>query len=213
MKLRNCSFREAIEILENDFLLFSFCPRINSVSNTSNNNIEIRCYHGLNHPGLFEYISRRGIPHGIAATYCKELWYRYKNRDFFAIGMENHLGGWELRNKYYKNSSSPKSYSIINHSSTRLVVTEGIFDFLSLAVLEKDLVRNSDCIVLNSLAFLRDIHNLFPKFSEVQLFLDNDTAGKKATKELLAYYTNIIDSSDSYSGLKDINEKLMRHVE
>ena len=135
MKLRDCAFGEAIEILENDFFLLSFCPPINSVSKTSNNNIEIRCYHGLNHPGLFEYISRRGIPHGIAVTYCKEVWYRYKNHDFFAIGMENHLGGWELRNKYYKNSSSPKSYSIIDHTSTRLVVTEGIFDFLSLVVL------------------------------------------------------------------------------
>ncbi|WP_298247504.1 toprim domain-containing protein [uncultured Christiangramia sp.] len=154
----------------------------------------------------------RGIPLSVAGTYCKEVWYEINCKQYFAIGLKNHLGGWELRNKYYKNSSSPKSYSSIQHSSDRLLVTEGIFDFLSLAVMKTDIVKNSDCIVLNSLAFIKDIDQLFYKYSEVLLFLDNDSAGENATRRLLEHYDNVSDNSQFYSGYSDLNEKLISHV-
>ena len=72
---------------------------------------------------------------------------------------------------------------------------------------------NTDCIILNSLAFLRDLDDLFPTYSEVIIFLDNDPAGRKATKELLTIYDHITDASDLYSNFKDSNEKLMSDVE
>ncbi|MCM4156889.1 toprim domain-containing protein [Gramella sp. AN32] len=212
MTIRNCSFKEAIELLSNGPFIFSFCPPPVIASKNQDNSISIVRSTSLDHPALIQYILQRGIPLQIAHTYCKEVWYRINSQEYFAIGLENHLGGWELRNKYYKNSSSPKSYSFISHSSDRLLVTEGIFDFLSLAVMKADLVKNSDCIILNSLAFLKDINDLFVKYSEVVLFLDNDAAGKKATSALLDFHNNVTDASDIYTGYTDLNEKLMSHV-
>ena len=209
MALKNNSFEEAIKYLSKDLSNFSFCPPVTSAIKKTNGSIHIVRTTFLDHPGLMEYTHQRGIPFAIARTYCKEVWYRCKGKEYFAIGLENILGGWELRNKYYKNSSSPKSFSFIDHSSGRLLVTEGIFDFLSLAVLESDLIDNSDCIVLNSLAFIKDTKNIISKYSEVLLFLDNDPAGRKATTELLNLFPNVTDHSDSYKEYKDLNERLI----
>ncbi len=210
MEMKSYSLKEALDFLQMDSVFT--CSPI-SVPLLPETKIEVITVEFLKHPALLNYVFSREIPVRIARMYCNEVWYRCNNRVFFAIGLENNLGGWELRNKYYKNSSSPKSYSFINHSSTRLLVTEGIFDFLSLAVLKKELVESIDCIILNSLSFFRDLHDVFTTYSEVILFLDNDPAGRKATKELLTIYDHITDVSDLYSNFKDPNEKLMSDVE
>ena len=212
MTIRNCSFKEAINLLSNGQFDFSFSPPSTVASKKQNNSIYIARYTALNHPALIQYILQRGIPLSVARTYCKQVWYRINSQEYFAIGLENHLGGWELRNKYYKNSSSPKSYSFIKNSSDRLLVTEGMFDLLSLAVFKADLVENIDCIVLNSLAFIKDISYLFSKYSEVLLFLDNDSAGEKATEALLSLYDNVTDQSYFYTGYTDLNEKIKADV-
>ncbi len=212
ISIKRCSFHDALILLSNGEFDFSFCPPMVVKTKHSKNSISVNRCLNLNHPALLNYIMSRGIPLSVAGTYCKEVWYEINCQQYFAIGLKNHLGGWELRNKYYKNSSSPKSYSSIQHSSDRLLVTEGIFDFLSLAVMKTDIVKNSDCIVLNSLAFIKDIDQLFYKYSEVLLFLDNDSAGENATRRLLEHYDNVSDNSQFYSGYSDLNEKLISHV-
>ncbi len=48
------------------------------------------------------------------------------------MGFKNNFGGFELRNKYFKGSSSPKEITLIsNNSPDRLNVFEGFMDFLS----------------------------------------------------------------------------------
>ncbi|MCL6217038.1 toprim domain-containing protein [Zunongwangia pacifica] len=206
MEMKSFSVKEAMEFLKADTIIPNFNapePQLHS-----ENKIEVIAIEPLKHLALQGYLRSRNIPLEVARMYCKEIGYRINNREYFAIGLENSLGGWELRNKYYKNSSSPKSYSFINHSSDRLLVTEGIFDFLSLAVINEELVMASDIIVLNSLSFLKDIEELIPYYPEVLLFLDHDAAGEKATKELLNLYDNITDSSALYNGYVDLNDKL-----
>ena len=208
MALRSFTFEKAVSYLSTDLADFSFCPPPIQHKQTDQG-IHITGIENLKHIALLNYLESRDIPYEIGREYCREVWYRCKNKEYFAIGMENNLGGWELRNKYYKNSSSPKSYSFIDHASDRLLVTEGSFDFLSLAVLESELVNTSDGIVLNSLAFIKDIKNIVPKYPEVFLFLDNDPAGKKATTAILNLFPNVTDLSDSYKGYKDLNERLI----
>ena len=206
MVMKSCSVKEALDYLQADTIIHYFNKPIQQVH--SDHKLEITAVEPLKHSALKGYLDYRKIPLEIARKYCKEIWYRLKSKKYFAIGLENKLGGWELRNKYYKNSSSPKSYSLIDHASDRLLITEGIFDFLSLAVMEEDLVNTSNTIVLNSLAFLEDIKNIIPEYSEVFLFLDNDPAGEKASKELLKLSKNITNHSDSYKTYKDLNEKM-----
>ncbi|MDT0648443.1 toprim domain-containing protein [Zunongwangia sp. F260] len=207
MAMKSCAINEAVQFLQADTIIPYFiapAPQLPSESK-----IEITAVGPLKHYALKGYLRSRRIPVEVARRYCKEVWYKLRGQEYFAVGLENNLGGWELRNKYYKNSSSPKSYSFIDHSSNRLVVTEGILDFLTLAVLNEGLLNTSDGIVLNSLAFLTDIKKIISEYHEIFLFLDNDPAGEKATTLLLRFSANVTDCSGFYHPYKDLNEKLI----
>lgn len=74
--------------------------------------------------------------------------------------------------------------------------------------MEEELVMGSDTIVLNSVAFTKEIVFLIPNYKEVFLFLDNDPAGNKATDFILQQYSNVTDKRDYFKTYKDLNEKL-----
>jgi hypothetical protein len=48
--------------------------------------------------------------------------------------LKSEPGGWEPRNRYYKSSSSLKDITHIKNGNKKLIVTEGIFDLLSIRV-------------------------------------------------------------------------------
>ncbi len=176
----------------------------------TDSNIEIIKVQDIIHPALIQYLHSRSISTAIANTYCKEVWYQYKVSEFFAIGLKNNKGGWELRNKIFKNSSSPKTYTYIQNNNKQLIILEGMFDLLSLATLEANLLKTSDILVLNSISFINDIEKYISKYALVHLYLDNDTAGKRATQYLINKYKVSIDKSSSYKNYKDLND-LLRH--
>jgi len=208
MLLENCSFQDALDFLSGNSIPFSFCPETPDTKKEKEAVITILQTQPISHPALRGYLSSRGIDLALGNAYCKEISYSLKGREFFALGLENQLGGWELRNKYFKGSCSPKSYTHLKNGSCRLLVTEGMFDFLSLATLEHDLVHASDVIILNSLCFLPKIQTQIPGYKQVLLYLDNDLAGDTATKELLTRFENVTDKRDSYKNFKDLNQKL-----
>lgn len=164
----------------------------------------------ISHPALIKYLQERCIPLEVAREYCKEAWYTLNGKTFFAIGMKNHLGGWELRNKYYKNSTSPKSYTYLKKPSNRLVITEGMFDFLSLATIDRKLINANDCIVLNSLNFLFEIEVMFSSYHTSYLYFDNDTAGIEARMRIQKKYRNTVERNNLYSEFNDLNEFLVK---
>ncbi|MCB7482074.1 toprim domain-containing protein [Christiangramia sediminis] len=163
----------------------------------------------IQHPGLIQYLGSRKISISIAEHYCKEVRYRLKGKQYFALGLQNQLCGWELRNRYFKGSSSPKSYTYLKTHSDRLILLEGMFDLLSLAELFPDEIINSDAVALNSLAFLKQITPHFKNYKEVDLYLDNDQPGNKNRKKLLQDYKNTNDRSELFQVYKDLNEKLI----
>ena len=207
MLMKSFSVKEALDYLKNDTETFSFSPS-KPGDRLKQAEIRILDIEFIYLQGLIDYLNSRNIPFEVGRKYCRQIWYGFKTKRFFAIGLQNHLGGWELRNKYFKTSSSPKTFSFIQNNSRQLLITEGMFDFLSLATIDENLVQNSDCIILNSLAFIKRIETLIPKYEKVLLYLDNDSAGKKAAGSLLNQFDNITDCSNSYSGYVDLNEKL-----
>ena len=204
--IENCEVKEALQFLNQE----SIIPTYSSPNNHRPNNrkIQITAVKPLDHPALLYYLKFRKINVKLARHFCNEVWYQWKEKQYYALGLKNKLGGWELRNKFLKNSSSPKTFSLIENDSKQLLITEGMFDFLSLATIDEDLVQSSDSIILNSLAFIKRIETLIPKYKRVLLFLDNDSAGEKATASLLNQYDHITDRSDSYKDYVDLNEKL-----
>ena len=64
---------------------------------------------------LLKYLDERGIPQTAAKKYLKEVYVHNKNsgKSFFALGLSNENGGYELRNGKFKGSLSPKGISFI----------------------------------------------------------------------------------------------------
>jgi hypothetical protein len=202
----NKSVKEVLDYLSND-LSFSFHQPLVEIEKSKHT--QILQTKIISHPAMTSYLISRKIPLAIGKQFLKEVVYQQGTKTLFALGLENHLGGWELRNKFQKTSSSPKSYTWIRRAKKQLLVTEGMFDFLSLATMNPIAVYEADILVLNSVAFLPDIKKLRLNYNQIQLYLDNDTSGDSATSTLIGQFDSAIDYRREYKGYKDLNEKLM----
>ena len=207
VNLKKCSPWEALHFLSG-YSSFFFNPQ-DSAASTKEKEIQVLEVKEIQHPALAEYLKSRGIPLMVARRCCQEIWYSYKGKNYFSIGLQNEAGGWEMRNKFFKNSAAPKSFSFISHKSRNLLIFEGMFDFLSLAVLKESNVASSDCLILNSLAFLDKSFLLLNNYDKVYTYLDNDSAGKEANKRLIKNCKTINNCSSFYEDHKDLNEKLV----
>ena len=66
----------------------------------------------------------------------------------------------------------------------------------------------TDFLILNSLSFFEKIHQQMKKYSAINLFLDRDSSGIKATRKAILSHSNYKDQSILYKGYKDLNDKL-----
>ena len=205
--LSNCSVGEALQFLSDELPVFSFQGTITDTSEKECGNTIIQVK-PITKSYLKKYVRSRGISLEVARSYCKEVWYECRGKSYYGIGLQNKDGGWELRSLYFKTSSSPKSYTYLQNENDNLVVCEGMFDLLSIAEIYPEVLNGSDIIVLNSLSFLQQITRYFNNYTSVDLFLDNDQAGKKNAKKLFQYYPHLKDQSNRYKNYKDLNEKL-----
>lgn len=207
VKLNHCSVKDALSFLSGGIPCFSFHRQ--PVFEKNPGKIEIQKVQTIQHIGLINYLKSRKIPVLTANRYCNEVWYRHKEKTFFAIGLRNYIDGWELRNKYCKTSTSPKTFSHINQRNENLMVTEGIFDLLSLESLLSRELEEYDIMVLNSVAFIKRISPFIKHYKSIRLYLDNDASGNKATEYVLKNHPQSNDCRGIYNGYKDANEKLM----
>ena len=174
--MKKCSVKQALELLNIEKDFFFFQQPI--LKRPTSSEIEILDVKPIQHQALIQYLKARMISIQAAKRYCKEVRYQIKGKSCFSIGLHNCEGGWELRNKYFKICSSPKSYTYLKNDAERLLVLEGMFDLLSMAELYPDKLTTSDVMVLNSLSFLEAVLELFENYKEVELYLDNDATGR-----------------------------------
>jgi DNA primase len=160
---------------------------------------------------LINYLDSRKIKSHFAKKYCKEVSFKLKDRNFYAIGFQNDSKGYELRCKYFKGSCTPKDVTLIKNNADILLVFEGFIDFLSWFDCKLFFAGNHDFLILNTLSFLNKSKALIKEYKEVLLFLDNDEAGKKAAAELIgSSLSKCIDMSTGYLEFKDLNDSLFR---
>lgn len=108
-----------------------------------------------------------------------------------------------------QNSSSPKDITHIKNGNNKLIVTEGMFDLLSILDGTGKLESEYDFLVLNSTAFVQKAMEIIDGYISIELFLDNDTNGKGTTKKLIACSKSCKDKSKFYLGFKDMNKWLV----
>jgi hypothetical protein len=156
------------------------------------------------------YVNKRSISQPLAKAYCKEVRFAIAGKSYDAIGFANRSGGYELRNDWFKGSSSPKDITILkNHNGTRAVCAiEGFMDFLSLLELKQLRRPETDVIILNSVALIGRSIEILKSYEDVFLFLNNDKAGQTAAEKLRQAGINGIDASEFYKGYNDVNEYL-----
>lgn len=199
--------RKTFSFLADDMPNFSFHQQ--PISHAPIGRIEIQKVMSIQHLGLIYYLKSRKIPFSVAKKFCNEVWYQHNGKMFFAVGLKNYLGGWELRNKYYKTFTSPKTFSYINQGHENLIVTQGMFDLLSLERVLGKKLEEYDIIVLNSVAFASRIASHIKDYKNIKLYLDNDAAGTKATEHILKNFPQSTDCRGAYNGFKNANEKLI----
>lgn len=156
------------------------------------------------------YLKTRGIAEDIANKYCGEIFFELHNKKHTAIGFKNSAGGFELRNEYFKASSSPKYVSYLNNGADHIAVFEGFFDFLSYQTMHRNQQQcQSDFLILNSLSFFERSLLLMEKHERISLYLDRDEAGRKYTAFAQKRSIKFKDESELYKGYKDLNDWMM----
>lgn len=164
---------------------------------------------------LLDYLEKRSIPPEIASRFCQEVDFLLYGKKHTVIGFPNNAGGYELRNEYFKGSSSPKDVTLQQGKrSDDLVVFEGFFSFLSFQTINRNMEAPlSNCLVLNSLSFFEKSRPLMEEYKQIHLTLDRDAAGINNTRKALEWnigkQDKYIDRSEFYKGHKDLNDWLM----
>ncbi|RZJ69583.1 MAG: hypothetical protein EOO45_13495, partial [Flavobacterium sp.] len=127
-------------------------------------------------------------------------------REMFAAGWQNEQGGWEVRNAYFKGCLGKKAMSFIPGNHERIVLFEGMMDFLTWKKLSP--LQDASVLILNSLSFLNPALQRAANYKTIELFFDHDPPGKKATMQVLSELPQAVDQSTRYEGYNDFNEKL-----
>jgi hypothetical protein len=205
IRLLNCTIPELLRKLEG--INFSPIQRVIYYENPKITPTEVK---NISDIRLINYLKERCIEISIAQKFCREVHFDMNGKKYFAIGLENISKGWELRNKYFKGSCSPKDISLIKNGSEALCCFEGMFDFLSYFGSKLDLKRNADYLVLNSVSFFERSKEYIINYKEVHFFLDNDHAGTTTTGKLMGMcLVPCFDKSNEYKPHKDLNELIV----
>ena len=163
--------------------------------------------HELEHPALLDYLNSRGIPANLAKRLCKDI---HIGKLFF-IGFPSQNGGYELRNKLGKRSLGNKNISVLG-TGDKAIIFEGFIDYLSHLRIY-GFLEDHKYIVLNSVCNLQkviDYFNVFGLPQHIQLWLDNDDAGRNAAIFLTEkLQCSIEDMSSVYASYNDVNDWLV----
>jgi hypothetical protein len=207
-RYHNINFKEAVYLLQS----FDGTVKADSFSfvcqEETKQAFQLKKVTALENQALLQYLRSRKINVSIAKYHLKEAYYNAKE---FALAFENDLGGFELRNKIKKFSTSPKTItSIKGKSKEAVLVFEGFIDFLSYLTIKNNDIPEFDTIVLNSTKNLHLANDLLGNYSKIFCVLDNDDTGKEAFLAIFGNCQNskVIDCSVKYAKHKDFNEWL-----
>ncbi|PSK90857.1 toprim domain-containing protein [Taibaiella chishuiensis] len=202
-----CTVKEFLQRFgETNQTKYSESPERLLFKNTTFESVAISAKKPLYHPALISFLLSRRIPTELATKYCQEVNFEISGKAYFALGFANQSGGYELRSKYYKGSSTPKDFTYLNYGNRKIRAFEGFFDFMSFLVLFPTL--DSDFLILNSLSFFERARVTLETYSAIELFFDNDASGQKCSRYAISLSDRYVDRSALYLSYKDLNDYL-----
>lgn len=206
----NCTVGELLKNL-NDNLSFRRSGINNAQSQQeqgAESKIHILQVKTLSSFSLLNYLQQRRIPVDLAEQFCKEVKYELNGKEYFGIGFKNDAGGYEIRNPYFKASSSPKEITTFsNNEAKEAAVFEGFTDFLSfLAINKNEQQVPQNFMVLNSLSFFEKARVFMEQNEAIRLYLDRDAAGQNCSRYAVSLSNKYKDESRLYQQYKDLND-------
>ncbi|UBM59575.1 toprim domain-containing protein [Marinilongibacter aquaticus] len=210
IEYHGCSVGEFLKKLDSGFSFQKPLKNIPKIENAPEHQLKILKEVELSSNALIRYLEQRKIPIKIATRYCREVHYEVNGKNYYGIGFKNDSGGFEIRNPYFKASSSPKYITTVKNASDEVTVFEGFMDFLSFKCISRNEVNNtSDFVILNSLSLFEKARPFLESHKSIKLYLDNDAAGKKVAREALSNSKKYHDHSKLYQNHKDLNDWLV----
>jgi len=186
--------------------------------------LEFVSAHKITNPLIHRYLEGRGIPSRLADAYLLEVEYCNKGngKKYFAFGMKNESGGYEIRaasdDYTFKSALIARDITVIRGTSPQrhyVSLFEGMTDFLSYLVLMNITKPSSDCIILHSLssikracAFIRS-----ENYQHIHTYFDNNAAGEKGSAAIAAEFGEIVNSeSHLFASYTDLNDALRANL-
>ncbi|MET6998696.1 toprim domain-containing protein [Chitinophaga defluvii] len=205
-----CTVGEFLQQLGGDLSLQKPLIRQAVDEDKPENQIKVLQEFSLSSYALLRYLEQRRIPVDIADKYCREIRYELAGKNYYGIGFKNDLGGFEIRNPYFKASSSPKTITTINNGAKEAAVFEGFTDFLSFKSIHKNEPEDRfDFVVLNSVSFFEKARPFMEQHDSIRLYLDRDTTGRNYSRYALSLNEKYKDESTLYQNHKDLNDWVM----
>lgn len=204
---RGCTVSELLQNLSGNLSLQKPSLQQSFTRPETKNQIKILGDFMLSSTALLLYLRQRRIPIDIADRYCREVRYELNGKVYYGIGFRNDLGGFEIRNPYFKASSSPKGITTFDNGAGEAIVFEGFTDFLSFrAIHQQDPEDRFDFVVLNSISFFETARPFLEKHNAIRLYLDRDATGQNCTQHALSLNSKYRDESSLYQNYKDFND-------
>jgi hypothetical protein len=158
---------------------------------------------------LISYLAARKLNTDLVMSQCREIGFsfpngKYPDTIYSAIGMVNNKGGFAMRNSWFKGVLPPVYYTRTSRSNKNVKVFEGFMNYLSYLILSQQ--KHVNAIILNGVENVKLID--WRVFMGGELYLDEGTAGDKATNKIREENLTLIDSRD-YDGHEDLNKMLI----
>jgi hypothetical protein len=206
MKLYRCTFPEAMKILESGNTPNIILP---SKPIPQAEKTVLRDVRPLDNLALIAYLEQRGINTDMARCQCVEVHYSINTKKYYAVGFKNDADGYELRNRYFKGSVSPKDITTFSLATDNCMIFEGFMDYLSYLTMNNQFQPKMNTVVLNSTAHLDRAMAFLKRHQLIHTYLDNDPAGKEVLSKIIKQYGQVDDMSVFYEQYKDLNEYLV----
>ncbi len=206
---QNSTIGEFLQKLNNDFS-FHQCVFHQPEQLKTEKKLNILHDYSISSFALLRYLEQRRIPIDIADQFCREVRYELNDKIYYGIGFKNDSGGYEIRNPYFKASSSPKDITTIKNKAKEATIFEGFFDFLSFITIHKNhAVSESDFVILNSVSFFEKGRPFMEQHESIRLYLDRDSTGQNYSHYALSLSDKYRDESSLYEHHKDFNDWMM----
>ena len=208
----NCTVAEFLKGLNGHFSFHQHPPDRHSekVAPAPERRIKITGEFSLSSFNLIRYLEHRRIAIEVAETYCREVRYELGGKTYYGIGFRNDLGGFEIRNPYFKLGSSPKGITTLQNKAEEVIVFEGFMDFLSFKTMQRNLPEDRyDFVVLNSISLFESARPFMEDHRRILLFLDRDEAGQNCSQYAYSLSGKYEDHSNLYRLHKDFNDWVM----